>query len=88
MSRKHPNCYIDHVWRNKKPIGYCHCRIHKGYLDCKLLKKHQCLNKQCTFLERYEHPFWEERLKKKNAKQIYRQEFKEKLNSLGNEVNA
>ena len=87
MSKNHPRHYIDHAWRNKKPLGYCHCRLHKGYLDCKLLKKHECLNKQCTFLEKYlEHPYWAQRDFQKQIKKSKRLEFKQKLNSLQSEV--
>ena len=75
MSVKHPNSYIDHVWRNQRPLGYCHCRIHKGYLNKNLMKKHACLSKGCVFLEKYkEHPYWEKRdgkrKDKKNKKQL------------------
>jgi hypothetical protein len=54
--------FIDGADRRSPPIGYCHNRIHKGYLDIGLLKKHGCLRKQCTFLQRFEsNPFWMKR---------------------------
>lgn len=60
------------------PIGYCHIRIHSGYLDTKLMKEHKCLEKQCPFLERNEdHPEWKKRefhkLHKKIGKILRRQ---------------
>ena len=60
------------------PIGYCHIRIHSGYLDTKLMKEHKCLQKQCRFLERNEeHPEWKRReyhkLHKKIGKILRRQ---------------
>ena len=58
----------------KSPCAYCHNRSHKGYLSVKALKEHECLRKQCCFLQKLEHPYWEqrerikeERRKKKDA---------------------
>lgn len=43
----------------KNLVGYCHYSKHRGFVDADLLKKHSCLKKQCTFLERFEEcPFW------------------------------
>ncbi len=53
---------IDGTYRNvavKNIAGICHNNIHKGYLDIKLLQRHDCINKKCPFLERFEdYPFW------------------------------
>ena len=53
---------IDGTYRNvavKNIAGTCHNNIHKGYLDIKLLKQHDCINKKCPFLEKFEdYPFW------------------------------
>lgn len=52
-----------------RSVAYCHCNTHKGRLNARMLKKHQCLGKQCPFLEKYEeHPYWEQRRKKKALK--------------------
>lgn len=68
--KTHPKCYIDHVYRAKDPIAYCWCDTHKGYLSVKLMKNHECLKKQCAFLEKYEeHPYWiQEKIKKEEKK--------------------
>lgn len=43
----------------KNIAGTCHNNIHKGYLDIKLLQQHDCINKKCPFLEKFEdYPFW------------------------------
>lgn len=43
----------------KNIAGTCHNNIHKGYLDIKLLMQHDCINKKCPFLEKFEdYPFW------------------------------
>lgn len=57
----------------EKRAGYCHNKSHKGYLSVKMIKKHECLRKQCPFLEKYEdHEYWKQRerikLKKKENK--------------------
>lgn len=55
--------FIDGVWREVDPVGFCICNTHKGFLSTDLLKKHQCLRKQCCFLKRYEsHPYWNRRV--------------------------
>lgn len=64
-----PDRYMDGVRRNKPPIGYCHCYLHKGYLTSKLLRKHKCLTKNCHYLEKYEqHRYWKERERKRKEK--------------------
>lgn len=51
------------------PCGYCWCKTHFGFLSVSLLRRHDCLGKQCVFLERFDkHPFWEERDKVAKAK--------------------
>lgn len=48
----------------KSPVAYC--KTHKGYLSTKQMKVHKCLQIGCTGLERLEHPYWEERQRKKD----------------------
>ena len=50
-----------------KAVGYCR---RKGcYLTCRTLKKHECLCKQCHFLDKHEeHEYWLQREKKKLLK--------------------
>jgi hypothetical protein len=43
----------------KRCIGYC--SRHHCYLSTTQLKQKECLKKQCTHLERYEHEFWRQR---------------------------
>lgn len=83
MSQKNP--YVlgaSHKFMKNQPCGrnavaYCHLNAHKGALSKNMLKQHQCLAKQCPFLEKYEdHPYWKERARKKAEakaakKQIY-----------------
>lgn len=60
---------IDHnKTKRERIVAFCHYRPHSGALTVKNLKKHQCLNKQCPHLEKYEHDFWVEREKIKQLK--------------------
>lgn len=43
----------------RKCIGYC--GRHHCYLSVAQLKRKECLQKQCTHLEKYEHEFWQQR---------------------------
>lgn len=48
--------------RRKNVIGYCHCALHEGALNKRLLDEHECLKKGCRYLQKYEErPFWIER---------------------------
>ena len=50
-------------------IGYCHCALHRGALNKKLLDAHDCLGKNCTYLQKYaDRPFWTEREERRAAK--------------------
>lgn len=43
----------------KAIVGFCHYIIHKGYVTVTLLQKHECLEKKCPYLEKFEnYPFW------------------------------
>ncbi|MBR5800332.1 MAG: hypothetical protein IKY23_09755 [Lachnospiraceae bacterium] len=45
-----------------EPVGYCHLQTHPGHISKSLLDQHQCLGKQCPFLERYaSHCYWWQR---------------------------
>lgn len=55
----------------RRCIGFCwhhHC-----YLSATQLRQKECLKKQCTYLEKYEHEFWKQRelkkIRRKNAKE-------------------
>jgi hypothetical protein len=46
----------------KNTIAYCHNIRHLGALSKDMLKQHQCLQKNCKFLEKNEdHPYWNQR---------------------------
>jgi len=69
--------------KESKIIGYCHCRLHKGYLNSYILKEHECLKKNCFYLEKYEdRPFWTQREKKKEKKQKNKEQMKILKNKL------
>ena len=67
---KHPNRYMDKCPRKDTPCGYCHCERHRGFLNVKLMKKHKCIEKKCTFFEKYEtHEYWKAIARKKELKE-------------------
>lgn len=50
-----------------KSIGYC--KRHGCYLTCNTLKRHECLRKQCHFLDKHEdNDYWRQRAEKKALK--------------------
>lgn len=53
---------MDGIYRKintKALVGKCHNKLHKGYLTVELLRKHQCIEKNCVFIEKFEdYPFW------------------------------
>ena len=57
--------------KRENSIGYCHYSQHLGYVNDNIIKKHQCLEKQCKYLERYEdNIYWCRREIRKYLKQI------------------
>ena len=50
-------------------IGYCHNLTHRGVITAKSLKEHDCLAKNCTFLEKNaDHPYWSRLQEKQEQK--------------------
>lgn len=50
-----------------KAVGYC--KRHGCHLTCNTLKKHECLRKQCWFLDKHEdHDYWRQRAEMKALK--------------------
>ena len=35
-----------------EPVGYCRCNAHKGWMTLKLVNSHECLKKNCPFLDK------------------------------------
>lgn len=64
-----------------RACGYCH--KHHKYLTVKSLRQHECLQKQCTRLQKYEeHNWWQQRENTKNKRKAR----KERLETLYNNV--
>lgn len=59
--------------------GFCHCDTHRGYLSVTLLKNHDCIKKQCTFLEKFEeYPFWKNYERQLKEKERHKEAEKQK----------
>lgn len=75
--------------RKGRIVGYCHNIIHPGKLTKPILEKHDCLGKQCPFLEKYEESsYWQELKHRQNAKAKARQCKKEKKAILFSQAEA
>ena len=44
------------------------CKLHHKHLTTKQIKQKGCLGKQCKYLDKFEHRYWEIREKKKQLK--------------------
>ena len=42
-------------------VGYCHLQAHRGYVTKMLLKSHDCIKKECPFLQKIDSQYWETR---------------------------
>lgn len=59
--------------KNQTPCGICHSRSHRGMLNARSMKEHDCLAKQCSKLEPvYEHSFWEAKWKKEMRRAAFK----------------
>lgn len=65
--------------RRGKIVGWCHNHLHKGAVNRSLLEEHDCLGKQCPFLEKNrESPFWEAMEAERLAKEARKAKLREK----------
>lgn len=61
MNDRPTNYFKEHI-RDSKAVAYCHSKTHKGRLTVRMMKQHNCLQKQCSMLEKYEdHDYWRQR---------------------------
>lgn len=49
----------------KRGIAFCHCDTHRGYLTKENVTKHKCLKKSCTFFQKVDLEYWENRDRQK-----------------------
>ena len=59
-------------------LGYCHSVVHPGHLNKRLIKEHQCLEKNCNCLERFDREYWNELKRKEKKKEKAKLEKKKK----------
>ena len=54
-------------------IAFCHNPNHVGYLNESLMKKHECLEKQCIYFDKYEEKsYWIKRSIKQALKKLHK----------------
>ena len=69
--------------KEEQRIGYCWSEIHRGYLTVRLMKEHQCCERNCRHFQKYEDAqYWKQKEKrkseKKKAKEIEKKNEKDK----------
>lgn len=76
-----PNICVDgHHHPQESKIAYCWSDEHRGYLTPRLMKQHDCLNKQCKSFQKLDHPYWREAERKKASEgERYRRRAEQKL---------
>lgn len=63
-------------------IGYCWLDKHSGYITKQILDEHKCIEKECSFFQKYEDaPYWIEKEKRKKLRKERKQKEKEKQKS-------
>lgn len=68
------------VDRNKtyaQPCGYC--RHYKRYLSVGLMRTHRCESRQCSYLSKMNHEYWEEKKKRKERAKERRKQLEDHL---------
>lgn len=55
------------TWMNshvpeRTAVAFCCYPKHKGYMSAHLVKKHECLRKNCPHLKKYAHRFWADKV--------------------------
>lgn len=59
-----------------KSPGKCHNKAHLGYLSIRNIKKHKCVSRECVYFEKLDHPYWQDKDKKKSDKKFRKQKQK------------
>ena len=53
--------------KEEQRIGYCWSEIHRGYLTVRLMKEHQCCERNCRHFQKYEDAqYWKQKEKRKS----------------------
>lgn len=60
--------------------GFCHNNAHKGFLTVTLMNKHNCVEKDCHYFERFkEYPYWIKYERRITQKEVEKRKSKYKL---------
>lgn len=64
------NEIVNVLYGSQTELRHCcgYCKRKGKYLTVKQLKKHECLGKQCQYLDKIQHRFWDIRDKKLQSK--------------------
>ena len=65
--------------KRKNVLGWCHHKMHKGAVNRALLEEHDCLGKNCPFLERNsKSSYWDNLAAQQKAKEELKKKLREK----------
>lgn len=63
--------------KSKNIVGFCHCGLHRGYMTSKTIKSHECLEKACHHLEKYEDcSYWKTKREYEEAQRRKKEQLK------------
>ncbi len=48
-----------HTVKKDRVVGYCHYAPHKGWLTANIADAHDCAHKNCMFLQKLDHEYWQ-----------------------------
>lgn len=58
--------------KDRNPVGFCWCKLHRGYLLANHLKKHKCMTRGCVWFQKNEdHPLFQTSLFEKNKRDAF-----------------
>ena len=67
---KSPNDTVQVLYGTESKLWNCpaYCKLHHRYLTVRQIKQKHCLGKECKYLDKLEHKYWEQRARKKLRK--------------------
>ena len=67
-------------------VGYCWCKLHRGYLIASLLREHKCIENNCRYFQKFEEAqYWQQKEKEKQ-KRKEQQKAKKEIEQFENNI--
>ena len=61
---------IDFKRKDSKRCAVCHNATHRGFLTAKAVMEHNCVGKNCPYLEKLDHRYWTQCERKSLEKKV------------------